>query len=216
MSLGTVQAQDTGVVYAGGSAGDGINGYAGGVVALPGSRLGHGFAVRADVNGGDYRYDANGQEISARYFGSDVALVYQTSGKWGWANFSVGPRVTDTRISPIDPANRLRGTRVDVGLQTDGTVGDEWCASWFVSLGVIDLAYITQVRGSRLVDRRSNTQLGLEGGVQGDRHYNRRNVGVFASTRISGKFQGVLSAGGSKQRDRPAKPYVSIGLSRVF
>ena len=209
-------AQDTGVVYTGGSAGDGANGYAGGLAALPGGQLGEGFAVRAGVSGGQYHYDSNGQRISADYIGGEIALVYQTSGSWGWANFSAGPRVTDTNLKPADPGNRMRGTRFDLALQTDGTAGNEWRTTWFASLGVNDRSYITQMRFNRLVDGETDTRLGIEGGVQGDRSYTRPSAGLFASTRLGSKWQGLVSGGFSKQKDRSAKPYVTLGISHVF
>jgi len=210
------RAQDSGVVYAGGSAGDGANAYVGGVVALPGARLGDGLALRGGISGGEYRYRTGGQRIEARYIGGELALVYQSSGDWGWANFSGGPRITDTRLRPVDPGNRLRGTRFDLALQTDGAVGNAWRATWFGSLGVNDRAYITQVRLGRLVDGVSDTRLGIEGGVQGDRSYTRLSGGAFASTRVSGRWIGQLSGGVSKQKDRSAKPYVAISASKVF
>lgn len=209
-------AEDKGVVYAGGSAGDGANAYAGGVIALPGGRLGKGFALRAGASGGEYRYDAGGQRIDATYVGGEVAVVYQFSGDWGWANVSAGPRVTDTTLKPNDPGNRLRGTQFDLAVQTDGSVGNAWRASWFASLGVDDRAYITQVRFGPLVDSGADTRLGIEGGVQGDRTYTRKSAGLFASTRLGGKWQGLLSGGVTDQKGRDVKPYVSLGFSRVF
>lgn len=209
-------AEDKGVVYTGGSAGDGANGYLGGVIAVPGSRLGKGFALRAGVSGGEYRYDTNGQRIDATYIGGEVAVVYQFSGDWGWANVSAGPRVTDTTLKPDDPGNRARGTQFDVALQTDGSVGNAWRASWFASLGVDNRAYITQVRFGPLVDGEADTRLGIEGGIQGDRSYTKKSAGVFASTRLGGKWQGLLSGGVTDQKGRDVKPYVSLGISRVF
>lgn len=209
-------AQDQGVVYAGGSAGDGANGYAGGVIALPGGQLGDGLAVRAGVNGGEYRYTVSGQRIEARYIGAELALVYQLSGSWGYANLGAGPRVTDTRLRPLDPGNRLRGTRVDLALQTDGALGEAWRVGWFGSLGVNDRTYIGQLRLTHLIDSSSGTRLGIEGGAQGDRSYDRQSIGAVASTKLGGKWEGVLSGGASFQEGRKSRPYVSVGVSRVF
>jgi len=210
------RAQDSGVIYAGGSVGDGANAYAGGVVALPGAHLGDGFAIRGGTSGGQYRYESGGRRISADYLGGEVALVYQTSGGWGWANFSGGGRVTDTRLKPGDPGNRLAGTRFDLALQSDGAVGNAWRATWFASLGVNDRAYITQVRVGRLVHGVSDTRLGIEGGIQGDRSYTRTSAGAFVSTRVTGQWIGQLSGGFTKQKDRQAEPYVAIGVSKIF
>lgn len=212
----TASAQDRGVVYAGGSVGDGANGYAGGVIALPGNQLGDGLAVRGGVNGGEYRYTANGQRIEARYIGAELALVYQASGEWGYANLGGGLRVTDTRLSPLDPGNRLRGTRADLALQTDGAVGQTWRAGWFGSFGVNDRTYIAQLRVTGLVSEASGTRLGIEGGAQGDRSYDRQSLGAVASTRLGDKWEGVLSGGASFQEGRSARPYVTLGVSHVF
>lgn len=212
---GAVYAQDRGVIYAGGSVGDGAGGYAGGLVALPGGSLGHGLAVRAGVNGGTYRYRTS-ERIEATYVGAEVALVYQFSGDWGWVNVSAGPRITDTDLDPEDPGNKLRGTRVDAGLQTDGALGNQWRLGWFGSWGVRNESYIGQLRLTRLVDESSQTRMGLETLLQGDPTYTRVSLGAHLSTALGGDWQGQLSAGASEQAGRKAKPYVALGVSRVF
>jgi hypothetical protein len=217
LPTGIAQAQDTGVVYAGGAAGGGaVNGYVGGVVSLPGARLGNGLAVRAGVTGGDYNYEANGERIDAQYIGAEVALVYQTSADWGWANFSAGPRITDTSLKPNDPGNPLRGTTYDLAIQTDGSVGSSFRATWFASLGVDKRAYITQLRLSPLVDGATDTRIGIEGGIQGDRTYTRKSLGLFASRRLGDKWQGSISGGVTDQRGIGAQGYGTLGVSRVF
>ena len=217
-SLGVASAahaQDRGVAYAGGSVGDGANGYAGALVALPGGELGKGLAVRAGVSGGEYRYRA-GERIDARYVGAEVALAMQASGDWGYGSISAGGRVTDTRLSPVDPGNRLRGTRFDAVLQTDGALGNTWRLGWFGSYGINDRTYIAQARASHLVHGASGTRLGLEGGTQGDRTYNRDSLGAFGSTRLAPKWEGLISGGATFQEGRDAKPYVTLAVSRVF
>lgn len=208
-------AQDRGVVYAGGGVGDGAGGYAGGLLALPGESLGNGLAVRAGINGGTYRYRTN-ERIEATYIGAEIALVYQMSGDWGWANISAGPRITDTDLSPIDPNNKLRGTRLDGGLQTDGALGNQWRLGWFGSYGVRNESYITQLRMTRLLSPRSGTRLGLEGILQGDPTYKRASLGGHIAKPLGGGWEGQFSAGASEQAGRKARPYVSLGISRVF
>lgn len=214
---GTALAQDRGVVYVGGAAGGGgINGYGGGVVALPGARLGSGLALRGGVTGGEYNYEANGERIDATYIGAEVALVYQVSSEWGWANFAAGPRITDTTLKPNDPGNPLRGTTYDLAIQTDGSVGSRFRATWFGSLGVDKRAYITQLRLSPLLDGTTDTRLGIEGGVQGDRTYTRKSLGLFASRRLGDDWQGLVSGGVTDQRGIGARAYGTLGVSRVF
>lgn len=209
-------AQDSGVVYAGGSAGDGWNAYGGAVVALPGGRLGEGLAIRGGGGGGEYRYTSNGVRIDASYVSAELALVYQTSGQWGWANFSAGPRITDTSLTPSDPANDLAGTRVDVALQTDGAVGSSWRLGWFGSLGGNDGTYVTEARFGPLLDAPSQTRAGIEGGIQGDDTYTTRKVGAFVSTQFQQKWEARLSGGITDQDARGTKPYASVGVSHVF
>jgi len=209
-------AEDRGVVYTGGSAGNGYNLYGGAVVSLPGNALGKGLAIRGGASGGEYRYTSAGSRIEGRYLSGELALVYQTSGAWGWANFSAGPRVTDTKLSPFDPANKLSGTRWDAAVQSDGAVGKTWRLNWFGSLGVIDGTYITEVRFGPRVGSDRRTHLGVEGGVQGDSSYTQGRLGLFAATSLAPKTEGRISFGATDQAGRHAKPYVALGLSRTF
>lgn len=213
--LAPVHAQDRGVIYAGGGAGDGAGGYAGGLLALPGNSLGNGLAIRAGINGGTYRYRTS-ELIEATYVGAEIALVYQMSGDWGWANISGGPRITDTDLDPNDLGNKLRGTRFDAGLQTDGALGNQWRLGWFGSWGVRNESYIGQLRLTRLVSARSQTRIGLEGIVQGDPTYTRASLGGHVATPLGKRWEGQISAGASEQAGRKARPYVSLGVSRVF
>lgn len=213
---GTVSAQDSGVVYTGVSVSEGYNVYAGSLLALPGEALGDGLAVRAGVSGGRYEYDAAGAEIEADYITGDLALVYQTSGPWGWANFSVGPRITDTTLTPADPENERAGTRVDLAIQTDGTVGQRWRLEWFGSVGAFDQAYFTEVRFGPEIEGASGTRIGVEAGVQGDDFYSSRKIGAFASTRLGEGWEGRVSGGASELEDRSAQPYGSLSVSKVF
>jgi hypothetical protein len=209
-------AQDTGVVYAGGGVGEGRNVYAGAVVALPGATLGNGLALRAGGGAGNYKYESGGASIDGDYVSGEAALVYQTSGDWGWANFGAGPRVTDTRLSPLDPTNERVGTRWDLALQTDGALGYRWRLGWFGSLGVFDKAYITEARFGPLVNEQRQTRVGLEAGVAGDETYTRGNMGLFASTQVASKTEIRLSGGLSEQRGRRARGYAAVSLSRTF
>jgi hypothetical protein len=213
---GAAQAEDRGVFYAGGTVSDGVSGYAGTVVALPGERLGEGLALRGGVNGGTYRYRTDGTRISAEYAGAEIAAVYQLSGPWGWANVSAGPRVTDTSLKPNDPGNRLRGTRYDLAVQTDGATGNAWRLRWFGSLGVFDETYIAQAGLGRLVDRDNSIRLGVEAAILGDPSYTSGSAGVFGEKALGNGWEARLSGGFSEQAGRSARPYASIAVSRVF
>ena len=208
LALGSLpaSAQDSGVVFAGGGVSDGYNAYAGVVVALPGNALGDGLAVRASTGGGQYRYDSAGQEIEASYLSGEIALVYQLSGEWGWANFGVGPRLSHNETEPLDPGNDNEGTSLDAAFSTDGALGNRWRLGWYGAVGLGDETYAAELRFGPLLDEASQTRIGVEAGVQGDENYTRGALGLFVSRQLGGQIEGRLSGGFSEQRGRSAEP----------
>lgn len=207
-----------GVVYAGGSAGQGTNGYLGAVVALPGASLGHGLALRSTATAGDYRYRTDGTLIHGKYVGGEVALVYQLSGDWGWANLSAGPRVTDTSLAPVDFHNDRRGTRVDVGLQADGAfnLSPKWRMTYLGSVGVRDGAYLVKADVGPFVDSKSQTRIGVEGALQGDPSYNAESAGLFVSTQVAKTTTLQISGGLRDESGNGTGAYVALGTSFLF
>lgn len=211
-------AEAGGAAFAGYTAGDGMSGYVGVVHALPGGQLGRGLAVRGTASAGTYRYDANGQRIEARYTGSEMALVYQTSGDWGWSNISAGPRLVDINLSPSDSSSRRQGTRVDLGVQADGTlfIDSSWRLSWIGSMGVREGAYRGRLGFSRVIDHERRTNLGVETAIQGDPTYRSTSIGMFTGTKLGTNSDVQFAAGASLQDGRAVKPYATIGLSLLF
>lgn len=206
----------TGVVYAGGDVSDGASGYAGAVVSLPGASLGHGLAARVGVGGGRYHYDAGATRITADYASADLALVEQVSGGWGWANVSAGPRYTHTRLSPVDLGNSRRGSRWDLGLQTDGALDSPgWRLSWVGSYGVVDEEYQAQLELGRKIGSKG-LRLGVEGGLQGDPSYRKVRGGAFIAAALGTNFEVQVGGGVSKERGQSSRGYASISLAKVF
>lgn len=205
-----------GVWFAGGTVSDKASTYAGVVYSLPGSRLGRGLAVRASANYGEYQYDSAGLTINGRYAGGEIALVYQTSRPWGWANFSVGPRVTNTKLNPIDPENARRGTRYDVGLQTDGARDwDGVRARWYGAVGPFDGTYQARLQlGPKFGGGRY--EAGLEGAVIGDPSFNKESLGAYVALPVADRIQAQLGSGATFQKANKTRVYASIGLSSVF
>jgi hypothetical protein len=219
LSSGAAYAEPyQGVAFAGGAAGDGLSGYAGVVHALPGSQLGKGLALRASGSGGSYQYESNGTRIDGRFATAEAALVYQLSGRWGWANLSAGPRITDVSLSPRDPSNRRQGTRLDLAVQSDGALllDRSWRLGWLGSLGVRDGTYYSRAEIGRIVAPRSQTRLGLEAGLQGDPNYRSVSLGLFAAAKLGTKVEGRVSAGASDQQGRQTRPYATVGVSLLF
>lgn len=205
-----------GVWFTGGTVGDSLSGYAGAIVSMPGASLGHGLAIRASANAGSYEYDAGPNRIDADYTGGESALVYQSSGPWGWANVAAGPRYTHTRLSPNDPGNERRGSRWDIGIQTDGAVDARaWRMGWYGSYGPLDEAYQARLQIGRKIAAHK-LRLGVEGGIQGDPSYSKTSLGAFAAIGLGRSFELQLGSGVTKEEDRQARAYGSVGLSRVF
>lgn len=205
-----------GVWFAGGTVGDSLSAYAGGLVALPGHHLGSGWAIKAAASGGRYRYESGDVSIRANYYGGSVALVRQFSGAWGWANVSAGPRLTNTDLSPADPTNRRAGTRWDLDFGTDGALDrGRWRLGWFGELGVRDQRYLVHLQAARRI-RHSEARVGIEAGLQGDERYSQRSVGALISVSPGSNINLQASAGVTDQDDRAIQPYASIGVSQVF
>ena len=205
------------VAYAGFSSGEGSSGYVGAITALPGSTLGAGLAFRSTISGGNYRYQTAGTDIEADYYGLEVGLVQQWSGPWGRANVSIGPRFTQTDLSPQDPGNDRQGSRADLAVGTDGArnIGD-FQLGWFGSLGLFDESYQLQGRIGRLIVPHSGISAGLEVGLQGDPSYENKSVGVFLSREFTTGWTAQASVGSSERDGGERDAYLSVGGSRAF
>jgi hypothetical protein len=205
-----------GVAYTGGTISESVSGYAGAVVSLPGAQLGDGAAIRGGIAGGRYEYDASGTEIVGKYASAEVALAYQFSGKWGWANVSAGPHFAHTTLSPLDPQNARRGSRWDLTVQSDGAFDSpRWRLGWFGSYGAFDQAYQARLQLGRRIGR-GDLRLGLEAGVQGDPRYTRVFGGAFASKPIGKNLDLLVAVGASEQAGRSTRGYGSVALSKLF
>jgi Cellulose biosynthesis protein BcsS len=206
---------DVGVVYAGGTVSRGISGYVGGIVALPGSRLGSGFAVRGTVSAGAFDYDASMVRINADYRSAELAIVYQQSGQWGRAAASVGPRYTNLKLSPGDPTNARAGDSWDVAVGTDGQLGkyDSFQLGWLGSYGIRDNSYFARLDATYPVI--ASVRLGVEGIAQGDDSYAQTNLGGLVRSTF-GKYSVSVSAGVSRQAELKDAGYATLGLSKAF
>lgn len=205
-----------GVWFTGGTVSDTLSAYGGAIVSLPGARLGKGLAFRGSVNGGTYSYDLSTGEVDAKYAGAEVAVVYQKSGAWGWANVSAGPRFTHTSLSPDDPGNNSSGSRWDLGLQTDGAFdGPSWRLSWIGSVGPFDGAYEARAQLGRKIGAQKY-RIGLEAGIMGNPSYSKGIAGAFAAAAIAREMEFQIGGGVTLQEGRAAKAYGSVGLSQLF
>lgn len=204
-----------GVWFLGGDVSESSSVYGGSVISLPGQSLGHGWAIRTSAGAGRYRYDSAGTAITGKYVSGETALVYQSSGKWGWANFSAGPRFSHTYLSPYDPGNRLRGSRWDLGVQSDGALDDpRFRASWYGSYGLRNRTYDGKLQLA--LKSGDNMALGIEAGIHGDPTYRKETLGGLIRKSVGRQVTVELGAGIAAQHSRASRPYASVGLSRLF
>ncbi len=205
-----------GVAFAGGSVSRDSSAYAGAIIALPGSSLGDGLALKAAASGGVYDYQSGAGRIDATYYGGVLGLAHQWSGNWGWANLSGGVRFTQTDLSPSDPANEREGRRFDAALGADGAlVEGAWRLGWYAEGGVRDESYLARLQLTRSVvpDR---LRLGVEGMISGDPQYRAENIGIALSAPLGGDFEIQLSGGAQFQRGLNEHGYFSIGFVKLF
>ena len=204
-----------GVWYLGGSSNT-PSGYGGVLASLPGATLGRGFALRATGNGGEYDYSAGVGKVTAHYVGGDLALVYQSSGAWGWGNVSAGPQYTHTSLSPRDPSNKRLGGHWEASLQSDGELYfDAWRVGWYGQGGLSQGSYDGRVHVSRRLGSEM-FRLGAEAGVQGDPTYRLEKVGPTLQIQAPNALTVQIGAGVRIQQNIPAQGFVSLGFSRVF
>lgn len=203
-----------GVWYAGGNASNSPSVNAGVVHSLPESSLGRGLAIRAGVGVGSYEYEVGGRKIDARYAALSTGLVYQTSGSWGWANFSAGPSLIRTQLSRLDRDNKSRGTRLDATTQIDGGLqGESYDVRWIGSVALRDQNYYGRLQpGLRL---NAKITAGVDLGVQGGKTYRQQSYGVFARKKV-GKIDVAVNFGYSQQSAVKGRPFAGLSLSRVF
>lgn len=217
LASGTALAEPLrGVTYVGGTVSESISGYGGAVISLPGAQLGEGASIKAGLSKGRYEYDASGTRVTGKYVGVDMAVGYQFSGNWGWANVSAGPTFARTTLSPEDPKNERSGSRWDLAVQSDGAFdGSNWRLGWYGSYGAFDKAYQARLQLGRRTGI-GNLRLGVEAGVQGDPRYTKGFAGAFGSKPIGKNLDLLVAVGASEQAGRGARAYGSIGLSKLF
>ena len=203
-----------GVWFSGGSVSESTSVYGGSIFSLPRQALGHGWAVRVSTGAGRYQYTTAGTDIIGKYLSGEAAIVHQSSGPWGWLNLSAGPRFSQTYLSPNDPGNRLRGSHIDLGIQSDGALDDSrGRLSWFGAYGLRNRTYQAKLQLAAKIA--NGISLGTEAGIQGEPTYHKAGLGGFVRKTV-GKVDLEIGAGFAKQGQRSSRPYASIGLSQVF
>lgn len=212
LAASAASAQDQRVVFLGGEVGEDAAGYFGVTWAMPGSRVGRGWAMRGTASAGRYDYDSTAGTVDAEFVQGDLVLLHQASGAWGYFNVGGGARITDTDLEPADPGNQRQGSNWDAVLTADGMryVGD-WRFGGYGSYGVDMREYY--LRGE--VTRRIGSgpfRAGLEVLADGDENYDRSGGGALLVYDSSSNVDWRAAIGGRDDGD----VYVSVGVARVF
>jgi len=210
------RAEDHAVVFAGGMMDHAKFGYLGGTIALPGSALGRGFAIRGAAFVGDYSYKGGaGQHVDANFSGGEISGLYQLSGGWGWMNVGPGIRYTDTSLAPSDPSNRRHGRQGELIISADGArLLAPWRFDWYGAYGTRLSDY--QVRASLTHDLGPVVRAGLEASFEGDPTYDLQRVGPYGAIRLGDKSELQVSVGVSGQTGRGTGAYLRTGVHHSF
>jgi len=212
---GPAFAQQKGDWFAGGGLDDDKSVFGGVQYALPGSRLGSGWAVRGSAYTGSYSYVRDNHEIDADYTGGEAALLYQWSGAWGYADAGAIARYVDTDLSPYDRLNPRRGSQVSAAFSAEGMrIWGPWKLSGFAEYGVRIEDYL--VRASLTHQITDRLRLGLDTSTQGDETYNRQHVGVLAGYAFTPSSELQISTGLSRQNSRSDRAYFGLLFNHAF
>ncbi|HET6275573.1 MAG TPA: cellulose biosynthesis protein BcsS [Candidatus Cybelea sp.] len=175
-------ADDNAMVFAGGQLDFSNYVFAGVTLALPGSTISNGVAVRILGDFGGYNYVNNYKNlgtVKANFGGGELDGIYAFTNKGVWADFGAGVNYTSTSLMPNDPNNKLEGQQTELRLLTDGqTMGSPWRVDWdgYYGTGLQDYQAFLGVTHSLS----PYVHLGVEGYGEGNPSYSLEQVGPLA------------------------------------
>jgi len=212
----TVLADDNVELFGGGQGDYSNYVFVGATVALPGSRIGNGFAVRALVDTGGYNYINSGLgQIKANFSGAELDGVYQFSGKTFWSDLALGANYTYTNLSPADPSNRRNGRQVEFKVSLDGgDVAGPWRADWTGYYGTRLYDYAARLGFTHTISPK--WRLGAEGYTEGDPTYHLNQVGPYAAVQFSERSELQFSAGYSWESGFNSRNYARASFYQRF
>jgi hypothetical protein len=202
--------------FAGGQADFSNYVFMGATVALPGSSIGTGFALRGLVTTGGYNYINTGLgTIKANFGGGELDAVYQLTLKSFWSDLAVGVNDTYTNLVPYDPTNPLRGQQAELRVSSDGgKVAGPWRADWFGYYGPRLEDYEARIDGTHALS--SLWRLGIEAYAEGNPTYHLHQVGPFAGVNLGQKTELQFSAGEAWESGFTPRAYVRAFIYQRF
>jgi hypothetical protein len=185
-----------------------------GVVVPVGEQNDHGgWAVRASADRLGYSYESGANQIDARAYGGEVAVVRQWHGGWGWANASAGVRTRDTKFSPDDPSNESRGRHTDVAVETQGRAhaGGGNDVTWLASHSIDQRDTLARAGVDHAVS--NDTRLGIDLTRFSGQHYGENQAGVTAEWRAHNNVTVAVRAGAARNDDGKSGGYAGLGFA---
>ncbi|MGA8575455.1 MAG: cellulose biosynthesis protein BcsS [Candidatus Cybelea sp.] len=188
-------AADNAAVFAGGQLDFSNYVFAGVTLALPGSTIENGVAVRILGDTGGYNYVSNPiGTVKANFTGGELDGVYAFTHKDVWADFGAGVNYTSTNLTPNDPSNKLEGDQTELRLLTDGgTSGNQWRVDWDGYYGTRLQDYEAFVGVTHSLSQYAH--LGVEGYFEGNPSYSLEQVGPLAIFATGPRGELRLSSG---------------------
>jgi len=191
--------------------------YAGLLVPFPGSDLGNGFVQRYWLDWLEYEYDNATDTVRARAPGASVALGYGRAAAEGAWSAYLGAVWRDTDLSPDDPGSDVRGTQwgLNIGLQGDRRLGDDWHVNGIASFTTGTSSYWTRGRLTRRLA--SGYTPGLELVLHGNDDYSAWQAGiVILDIRLAAQTLLGLKGGARKNDSQSTGGYFGIELAHAF
>ncbi|MDP1928411.1 MAG: cellulose biosynthesis protein BcsS [Thiobacillus sp.] len=179
--------------------------YLGGVMPLPGQRLGQGFVQRYWLDYVGYSYEKQPfQTIDSAVTAVEAALGYQYSKANSWWAGYLGAHYANTRLSPNDPDNDSQGKQLRARLQVEGEtdVAAGWRGNGIVSYLVGDFNYWARLRVQTTLA--NQLHIGPELIVQGDSYYDAYKLGLFVGNIPLGETSALTLGGGVSQSSNEA------------
>jgi len=193
----------------------------GGFVFAPGGFEDDGFLVKILLSGGLYRYDAEnlgGQRVIGTEWLAQALPGWRIKRGDAEFKFFMGPEIQNHRLTPDDPANRLRG--VSFGLRAAAEV---WYEPTLATMLAIDLslssiATSNSARGAYgwrvLEDVLGGVYLGPEIQYFGSDGYRHFRMGAHVTSLKADDIEWSAAIGWARDSAHRSSPYVRLNLMK--
>lgn len=188
--------------------------YIGALTPLGNSSFGNGWVMRNWLDRVTYAYDGRVPDIHAQSYGFSPALGFQSALGSTRGGLYGAVRIAHTTLSPDDPSNADRGTRVRFALQADAQSPlGSFAENQLIAQGEFGNGGY-YVRDRLLFHATGPYRLGPEAIVKGNDEYGAWQAGLALGGIALGRHTNLLLRGGvSDQRGQRSEGYASLELT---